>query len=110
MPERQRNLYQYVRSGRLVFLLDVSQDQLVGIFETMSDIGMHLEMGAWGGRLPLQVRVRPLGSPIVVRHISSLWASVGVPTKIFSGRVVPEKKHLDRAITQKLCELFKSKS
>ncbi len=75
----------------------------------MSDIGMHLEMSAWGGRLPWQVRVRPLGSPLVIPHISALWASVGVSTRIYHGRVVPEKKHLDRDTTCQLCVLFKDR-
>ncbi|OLS13325.1 MAG: hypothetical protein RBG13Loki_3041 [Promethearchaeota archaeon CR_4] len=67
---------------------------------------MHLEIGAWGGRLPIQIRVQPLGLPRVVNHISSLWASVGIVTKIYHGRVVPEKKHLDHDATRNLCELF----
>lgn len=56
-----------IRRGDLIFLNNLEEKSLYGVFKAVSDGGFKIEPDAFGGRYPYQVRVQPLGKIMMLR-------------------------------------------
>ncbi len=57
-----------VKTGDIVFLLNVNSDKLHGIFRAKSDGRQNIVPEAWKGRYPYQIEVEPLGNIQTIEH------------------------------------------
>jgi DNA modification methylase len=88
-----------VKTGDLIFLLNVNSDKLHGIFHAKSDGRQNIVPEAWKGKYPYQVEVEPLGNIQTIEHSKKVLKSLGVEWH----------KPLNDAMTQDLLGFFSSK-
>jgi hypothetical protein len=50
-----------VRKGNIGFLLNVSSNELLGIFAAEGPAQLNINPDAWRGNFPAQIKVKPLG-------------------------------------------------
>ena len=50
-----------IEEGDIGFLVNVSRDQILGVFEAERPGPSDIDGAAWGGEYPAQVKVKPLG-------------------------------------------------
>jgi DNA modification methylase len=61
-----------IRAGDLLFLNNLDQDTLLGIFIAESDGGFNIQPEAFNGRYPYQVKVKALGEVITAKKAKNL--------------------------------------
>jgi DNA modification methylase len=88
-----------VKTGDLVFLLNVNSNILHGIFRAKSDGRQNIVSEAWKGKYPYQVEVEPLGNIQTIENSKKVLKSLGVEWH----------KPLNVTMTQHLLEFFSSK-
>ena len=88
-----------VKTGDLVFLLNVNSNILHGIFRAKSDGRQNIVPEAWKGKYPYQVEVEPLGNIQIIENSKKVLKSLGVEWH----------KALNVTMTQHLLEFFSSK-
>lgn len=67
-----------VRSGDLLFLLNVNSDVLYGVFRAKSDGRQNIVPEAWKGKYPYQVEVEPIGNVQAVKDAKRTLQKSGV--------------------------------
>jgi len=88
-----------VKSGDILFLLNVNSNVLYGIFRAKSDGRQNIVPEAWKGKYPYQVEVEPLGD----------IQTIGNAKNILSKRGIEWHKPLNDSMTEHLLALFSSK-
>jgi DNA modification methylase len=67
-----------VKSGDILFLLNVNSDVLYGVFRAKSDVRQNIIPEAWNGKYPYQVEVEPLGNIQAVKAAKKALQKMGV--------------------------------
>jgi len=86
-----------VKKGDFLFLLNLSNDVVYGIFKATSDAKMNIEPKAWGGRYPYQVRVEPIGMIIPLKNAKKLLKKLNIK----------RTTRMKRATITRLLELYR---
>jgi len=86
-----------VEKGDFLFLLNLSNDVVYGIFKATSDAKMNIEPKAWGGRYPYQVKVEPIGRIIPLKNAKKLLKKLNIK----------RTTRMKRATTTRLLELYR---
>lgn len=91
--------------GDICFLLDLSTDELLGVFIAESDIGTF-DPEAWQGRFSTQQRVRPLGEIKVVINARQKLRDCGVLMTKLRGHEVPLHFVHPPEVTRRILDFF----
>jgi DNA modification methylase len=67
-----------VKKDHFLFLLDLDNDLLYGVFKASSDAKMNIQPNAWKGKYPYQVEVRALGKIVPVKNAKNLLKKLGI--------------------------------
>jgi transitional endoplasmic reticulum ATPase len=100
-----------VQKGDLGFLLNVSQDCLLGIFEAEGPARLNIDQAAWGGGFPAQIKVRQVGDLQRIKSASAKLASFMTLREIRrhpKSYKVPAQNAYGPDITQKVLSLFEA--
>jgi len=100
-----------VQKGDLGFLLNVSQDCLLGIFEAEGPARLNIDQAAWGGGFPAQIKVRQVGDLQRIKSASANLASFMTLREIRrqpKSYKVPAQNAYGPDITPKVLALFKA--
>lgn len=97
-----------IKPGDIGILLNVSKDELIGIFKAQSESQLHIEPNAWNGDFPVQVCVEPIGKLLRINDAAFILNKVGLPlTELPSGVPVPQFPVCGREIFDKLLAYFR---
>ena len=97
-----------IRSDDAGFLLNVSENELLGIFVARSKAQLNIEPDAWGGRFPAQVRVQLSGKAQRISNASDTLRKIGIElTSLKSGAPVPKFAVYDKEIAEKILAHFR---
>jgi len=88
-----------VKTGDVVFLLNVNSNTLYGVFHAKSDGRHNIVPEAWKGKYPYQVEVAPFGNIQAVKNAKNTLQKLGIDWQ----------KPLNVSMTQRLLEFFSSK-
>jgi len=88
-----------VKSGDLLFLLNVNSNVIHGIFRAKSDGQQNIVPEAWKGKYPYQVEVEPLGNVQTIENAKNTLQKLGIEWH----------KPLDVSMTERLLAFFSSK-
>jgi hypothetical protein len=92
-----------IRAGDTGFLLNLSRNELIGVFKAQSEAQLDIQEEAWGGQFGAQVRVEASGPLRRVREAALVLASAGVTlVDIPSGKLVPMLPVQNRDVAKKL--------
>ncbi|MCW3135163.1 MAG: hypothetical protein N2V78_12660 [Methanophagales archaeon] len=67
-----------IKTGDIGLLLNVSKDEVIGIFRARSEPQLNIVPDAWGGKFPVQVRVEPIGKIQRIRGAASIFEKIGI--------------------------------
>ncbi|MDD5288472.1 MAG: hypothetical protein PHY28_05105 [Dehalococcoidales bacterium] len=67
-----------IRRGDVLFLNNLDNDTLLGVFVAVSDGKLNIEPDAFGGRYPYQVKVKNIGKVITYNKAKTLLAKFEV--------------------------------
>ena len=96
-----------IQAGDLGFLLNYSTDELIGVFQAVSEAQVKIEPDAWGGMFPAQVRVRCLGRPQRIRDAAAALQRLGLKMRpLKSGGSAPEYVVYSEPIVDRLLAHF----
>jgi len=98
-----------IKKGDFGFLLNISKDQLLGIFAAESGAKLNIEPNAWGGEFPAQVKVKLLGKLQRVNGATDKLKKIIGLRKIerdFYSYYVPSQNIYGPEITEKILSLF----
>ncbi len=90
-----------IKKGDIGFLLNVTNDQLIGIFVAEGPAQLNIVPEAWGGRFPAQVKVKLIGQ---IRRIDN--ASKKLEKIVELKGKVPKYKTYGPEITEQVLSLF----
>ena len=80
-----------IKTGDIGLLLNLSKNELIGIFRARSEPQLNIEPDAWGGQFPAQVRVELIGKVQRITNAASILEKIGLKmTKLPSGARVPQ--------------------
>ncbi len=97
-----------IRAGEIGFMINLSKDELIGIFEARSEGQLNIEPDAWGGRFPAQVRVQPMSKIQRIPNAISVLAKIGIKMKkLRSGAQVPQFPVHGQEVAQKILSHFR---
>lgn len=97
-----------IRKGDIGFLLNVSKDEIIGVFKALSEPKLHIEPNAWNGGFPAQVRVKAIGKLQRINDATFILKQVGFTmTELASGAPFPQTPVCRRDIFEKLLDFFK---
>jgi len=102
---------QTIKKGDIGFLLNVSRNQLLGIFEAEDSPKLNIEPDAWGGNFPAQVKVRLISNE--VQRIDNAAEKLGKIIELKEIQrdpfpyKVPSKNTYGPEVTEKVLSLFK---
>jgi DNA modification methylase len=85
-----------VKSGDLLFLLNVNSNVLYGIFRARSDGRKNIVPEAWRGKYPYQVEVEPIGNIQTLEKAKDMLKKLGIEWH----------KPLDSSMTKRLLTIF----
>jgi AAA+ superfamily predicted ATPase len=96
-----------IRKGDIGLLINLSNNELIGIFEARGNAQLNIEPEAWQGKFPAQVRVHLLGTIQGVSKAIEKLSNIGVGmTTIKSGAHVPKFPVHSQDILDKVLVLF----
>ncbi len=96
-----------IRPGDMGLLLNVSRDELIGVFRACSRAEMNIEPDAWKGRFAAQVRVEPVGELRRVGDAAYILTKAGVGMgQLASGAPAPQYPVHGRDVGEKLLAHF----
>jgi transitional endoplasmic reticulum ATPase len=98
-----------IKKGDFGFLLNISKDQLLGIFAAESKADRNIDPNAWGGEFPAQVKVKLLGKLHRVNGATDKLKKIIGLRKIerdFYSYYVPSQNIYGPEITEKILSLF----
>lgn len=109
--ERGLTFMKSIKIGDVGFLINVTQNQLIGIFEAESSAQLNIDREAWGGEFPAQVKVKLVGSEVQrIRNASDKLEKIvqlsEIPRDRYSYKV-PKQKTYGPEVTEKVLSLFK---
>jgi hypothetical protein len=52
------SIFQVIKKGDIGFLINISKDEIIGIFEAVGPARLNIVPEAWGGRFPAQINVK----------------------------------------------------
>jgi len=97
-----------IKTGDVGLLLNISKDELIGVFEAQSEPQLNIEPDAWFGQFPAQVRVEPIDKIQRITGATSIFEKIGIKmTKLPSGAPVPQFLVHDRDVAEKILVHFK---
>lgn len=67
-----------IRRGDLLFLTNIDTDTIYGVFKAATNGRVNIKPGAFNGRYPYQVRVRPIGETIALPKAKRLLKALSV--------------------------------
>jgi len=99
----------FVDKGHVGFLLNISKDELLGVFEVMDKARIDVEKDAWGGKFRVQIRVRQVGNLQRIKNASKKLEFV-MPLREVTNREKPYKVPMQNTYgpdyTNKILGLF----
>jgi hypothetical protein len=99
---------QEVKPGDIGLLLNVSKDELIGVFSARSEAQHSIEPEAWGGRFPAQVRVQLTGKIQRIPNAAATLKKVGIElTSLKSGAPVPKFAVHDQETAERILAHFR---
>jgi transitional endoplasmic reticulum ATPase len=101
--------FESIKKGDLGFLLNVSKDQLLGIFAAESKADRNIDPNAWGGEFPAQVKVKLLGKLQRINGATDKLKKIIKLKKIERDSYsyyVPSQNVYGPEITEKILSLF----
>lgn len=99
-----------IEIGDIGFLLNVTTDELIGVFKAISKPELDIEHDAWQGGFQAQVRVEPIGELKRVKEATMVMGKAGVGLiDIPSGALVPMFPVQSKEIGEKLVAWFEDK-
>jgi len=103
------NLLHDVEEGDIGFLLNTSDNKLIGIFKAISKPQLNIEPEAWNGNYPAQIRVALISELQHINNASTILKKIGIQlTQLKSKALVPTFPVHDSEITQRLIAHFKN--
>lgn len=75
---KRLDLLNEIKPGDIGFLLNVENDELIGVFQACSEAQMHIESDAWKGRFAAQVRVELIGELKRIKDATYILTKAGV--------------------------------
>lgn len=81
-----------IKTGDIGLLLNISKDELIGVFRAVSEPQLDIERDAWEGKFPAQVRVELIGEIQRLKNAISIFEKIGLKmTKLTrSGAPIPQ--------------------
>lgn len=78
-----------IRVGDLLFLNNLDQDTIHGVFVAETDGGFNIQPEAFGGKYPYQVKIKSLGEVVTAKNAKHLLGEFGVKrnTPLYSKRL-----------------------
>jgi len=98
-----------VKKHDIAFLINISKDELIGVFEAESSVMYNYEPNAWSGRFPSQIKVRPLSEIKRIPRASERLKKIvqlKETKKDFLTYYIPKQKVYGSDITEKLLMIF----
>jgi transitional endoplasmic reticulum ATPase len=99
-----------IKKGDIGFLLNVSEDELSGIFQAQGPVELNIEKDAWGGSFPAQVKVKLIGKLQTISNASDKLKHI-VPFREIQKDPYPYKVPSQNCwgadVTNKVLSLFK---
>ncbi|MCM8772638.1 MAG: AAA family ATPase [Candidatus Omnitrophica bacterium] len=98
-----------IKIGDIGFLLNVSKDELLGIFIAKSEAALNIEPEAWGGEFPAQIKVELIGELQRISNASQKLKDFLELKKVDRGAFsyfVTKMKTYGPDITNKVLSLF----
>jgi hypothetical protein len=98
-----------IQAGDFGFLLNMTRDELLGVFRAAEAAGLNIERGAWRGQFPAQIRARQFGELRRIAGASSRLAEF-IELKVLgtggSAYLAPAEKTYGPDVTEKVLSLF----
>ena len=100
---------QAIQAGHFGFLLNMSRDELLGVFQAGGAAAMNIDRSAWGGKFPAQVSVRPVGELRRTSRAASKLGNIielralGTASDVY---LVPASKTHEADVTRSILSLF----
>ena len=92
-----------IKPSDIGLLLNINNDELLGIFRACSPVQMHIEPDAWDGRFSAQVKVELVGELQRVKDAAFILKKVGIGTRqAASGALVPQFPVHGRDVIEKI--------
>jgi SpoVK/Ycf46/Vps4 family AAA+-type ATPase len=98
-----------IKKGDIGFLLNVSKDQLLGIFAAEGEAKLNIDPNAWGGEFPAQVKVKLLGELQRIKKATDKLEKIIELKEIKRNPYpykIPSKNTYGPEITEKVLSLF----
>jgi hypothetical protein len=102
---------QVIKKGDIGFLINVSNDEIIGVFEAVEPARLNIVPEAWGGKFPAQIKVR-LITRVVQRidraslKLKSILELKEIKRDKFAYKI-PKQKTYGPDVTNKVLGLFK---
>ena len=99
-----------IKKGDVGFLLNITRNQLIGIFEAESPAQLNIDSEAWGGKFPAQVKVKLIGEPQRIDNAADKLEKIVPLKEIKKGQFsykVPAQNTYGPEVTEKVLSLFK---
>ncbi len=95
-----------IKEGDIGFLLNLSKDELLGIFLAESKAKLNIDEKAWGGKFPAQIKVKPIGNIQRIPGATSKLEEIIKMSPIRSGKRAPAQNAYGPDITNKILSFF----
>jgi len=100
-----------IRPGDIGILLNISKNELIGIFKSQSEAQLDIQEDAWDGEFRAQVTVQPLGELKRISEAASVLAEAGIKLNVLpSGAMVPLLPVQEGDCVKKLLKNFREVS
>ena len=97
-----------IKTGDIGLLLNVSKNELIGIYRALSEPQRDIESDAWNGQFPAQVRVELIDKVQRITNATSILEKIGIKmTKLPWGALVPQFPVHDRDVAEKILTHFR---
>ena len=96
-----------IKPGDVGLLLNISNDELIGIFQAASEPKLHIEPDAWNKRFAAQVSVKLIGKLQRIKDASYILKKAGVAlAQLKSGALAPQYPVHDQNVMEKILTHF----
>jgi len=100
-----------IKKGDIGFLINISKDEIIGIFEAVEPARLNIVPEAWGGRFPAQINVKLITKEYkridrATFRLNSILELREVKRDKFAYKI-PKQKTYGPDVTNKVLELFK---
>ncbi|HIH96693.1 MAG TPA: hypothetical protein HA348_04330 [Thermoplasmata archaeon] len=97
-----------IKTGDIGLLLNLSKNELIGIFKARSEPQLNIESDGWWKEFPAQVRVEPIGKIQRITNATSILEKIGIKmTKLRSGALVPQFPVHSHDVAEKILVHFR---